>query len=52
MQQTPEQQFRELTWKLIASMPFGTPNKRDLKISTLQAAVGAGLIDETRSEEV
>jgi hypothetical protein len=52
MEPSNEQQFGELLWPLIISSPFGTPTKRELELSILQAAADAGLIDETQPAEV
>jgi hypothetical protein len=52
MEPSNEQKFGELLWPLIINRPFGTPTKRELELSILQAAADAGLIDETQPAEV
>jgi hypothetical protein len=52
MKPSSEQRFGELLWDLITSRPFGSPSKRDLELTILQAAADAGLIDETQPADV
>jgi len=52
MEPSSEQHFGELLWELITSRPFGSPSKRDLELTILQAAAVAGLIDETQPADV
>lgn len=52
MEPSSEQRFGELLWPLIISCQIGSPNKRDLELTILQAASDAGLIDESQPAQV
>jgi len=52
MELSSEQHFGELLWERITSRPSGSPSKRDLELTILQAAADAGLIDESQPAEV